>query len=158
MAALEHAPTDRNCLNTVFRGFHPIKGGAGFLDFVPMVHICHAVEDRLNVARDGTVPMDAAAFDDTQQSLDLLVDMLAAVSAGEEPEHAPPALLKSLRDGAAGKAVASAGAHAAPAGGDIDDSEFEALLDSLHGSPSAAPAPAAASKKDRSAPAAGAQA
>jgi two-component system chemotaxis sensor kinase CheA len=158
MVALEHAPTDRNCLNTVFRGFHTIKGGAGFLDFVPMVHICHAVEDRLNVARDGTVPMDAAAFDDTQQSLDLLVDMLAAVSAGEEPEHAPPALLKSLRDGAAGKAVASAGAHAAPAGGDIDDSEFEALLDSLHGSPSAAPAPAAASKKDRSAPAAGAQA
>jgi two-component system chemotaxis sensor kinase CheA len=158
MVALEHAPTDRNCLNTVFRGFHTIKGGAGFLDFVPMVHICHAVEDRLNVARDGTVPMDAAAFDDTQQSLDLLVDMLAAVSAGEEPEHAPPALLKSLRDGAAGKAVASAGAHAAPAGGDIDDSEFEALLDSLHGSPSAAPAPAAASKKDRSAPVAGAQA
>ncbi|MBU8976765.1 chemotaxis protein CheA [Lysobacter sp. MMG2] len=132
MVALEHAPTDRNCLNTVFRGFHTIKGGAGFLDFVPMVHICHAVEDRLNVARDGTVPMDAAAFDDTQQSLDLLVDMLAAVSAGEEPEHAPPALLKSLRDGA--KGIAMSTAKPASANGDIDEDEFEALLDSLHGS------------------------
>ncbi|HEY0503135.1 MAG TPA: chemotaxis protein CheA [Lysobacter sp.] len=102
MVALEHAPTDRNCLNTVFRGFHTIKGGAGFLDFAPMVSICHAVEDRLNVARDGTVPMDATAFDGAQQALDLLVDMLAAVSAGEEPEHAPASLLKSLRDGAKG--------------------------------------------------------
>ncbi len=156
MVALEHAPTDRNCLNTVFRGFHTIKGGAGFLDFVPMVHICHAVEDRLNVARDGTVPMDAAAFDDTQQSLDLLVEMLDAVSAGEEPEHAPPALLKSLRDGAAGKSVTGAGA--APANGDIDDDEFEALLDTLQGSgvPAASPAPTAP-KKPRAAPAANAQ-
>ncbi|RDY65370.1 chemotaxis protein CheA [Lysobacter soli] len=99
MVALEHAHTDRDALNAVFRGFHTIKGGAGFLDFGPMVEICHAVEDRLNVARDGTVPMDAEAFDGAQQSLDLLVDMLAAISNGEEPEHAPPALLKSLRDG-----------------------------------------------------------
>lgn len=102
MVALEHAPADRNCLNTVFRGFHTIKGGAGFLDFVPMVSICHAVEDRLNVARDGTVPMDASAFDDTQQALDLLVDMLAAVSNGEEPVPAPAGLIQSLRDGAKG--------------------------------------------------------
>jgi len=102
MVALEHAHTDRDALNAVFRGFHTIKGGAGFLDFGPMVEICHAVEDRLNVARDGTVPMDADAFDGAQQSLDLLVDMLAAVSNGEEPEHAPPSLLKSLRDGTGG--------------------------------------------------------
>ncbi|WP_206861699.1 chemotaxis protein CheA [Lysobacter changpingensis] len=102
MVALEHAPTDRDALNAVFRGFHTIKGGAGFLDFGPMVEICHAVEDRLNVARDGTVPMDADAFDGAQQSLDLLVDMLAAVSNGEEPEHAPAGLLQSLRDGAKG--------------------------------------------------------
>lgn len=102
MVALEHAPADRDALNAVFRGFHTIKGGAGFLDFGPMVEICHAVEDRLNVARDGTVPMDAAAFDGSQQALDLLVDMLAAVSAGEEPEHAPASLLQSLRDGAKG--------------------------------------------------------
>ncbi|GAA5078735.1 chemotaxis protein CheA [Lysobacter panacisoli] len=139
MVALEHAPADRNCLNTVFRGFHTIKGGAGFLDFAPMVSICHAVEDRLNVARDGTVPMDAAAFDGAQQAVDLLVDMLAAVSNGEEPEHAPPALLKSLRDGAKGFVTqmptisAKPAAKPAHAGSDIDDSEFEALLDQLHG-------------------------
>jgi two-component system chemotaxis sensor kinase CheA len=102
MVALEHAPNDRDCLNTVFRGFHTIKGGAGFLDFAPMVEICHAVEDRLNVARDGTVPMDAAAFDGAQQAVDLVVDMLDCVASGEELPHAPASLLKSLRDGAKG--------------------------------------------------------
>ena len=45
MVALERAPADRECLNAVFRGFHTIKGGAGFLDFTDMVAICHAVED-----------------------------------------------------------------------------------------------------------------
>ena len=54
MVALERAPGDRECLNAVFRGFHTIKGGAGFLDFDPMVAVCHAVEDRLNAARDGS--------------------------------------------------------------------------------------------------------
>jgi two-component system chemotaxis sensor kinase CheA len=165
MVALEHAPTDRDCLNAVFRGFHTIKGGAGFLDFVPMVAICHAVEDRLNVARDGTVPMDATAFDGAQQALDLLVDMLAAVSGGEEPEPAPEALLKSLRDGVKGAVTPSVllpKAAKKPAGDDIDDLDFEALLDNLHGSggapgaPSIAPESAAPRASARAKPAASA--
>ncbi len=145
MVALEHAPTDRDCLNTVFRGFHTIKGGAGFLDFPPMVAICHAVEDRLNVARDGSVPMDAAAFDGAQQAIDLLSDMLHAVAAGVELDPAPAALLKSLRDGAhiatAPSPKPTAAPAVAPTAGDIDDFDFEALLDSLHGAGGAPGAP-----------------
>ena len=97
MVLLEHAPDDHDCLNAVFRGFHTIKGGAGFLDFAAMVTICHAVEDRLNAARTGAAPLDAQAFDGAQQSLDLLVDMLQCVSAGKPPEPAPEALLAALR-------------------------------------------------------------
>lgn len=160
MVALEHAPTDRECLNAVFRGFHTIKGGAGFLDFTPMVAICHAVEDRLNAARTGAAPLDAQAFDGAQQSLDLLVDMLRSVSAGLEPSPAPEPLLAALRAGSsapAPMATSAASAIAAfAAGGDgIDDLDFEALLDSLHGAggvpgevpaataPAPAPSPAA---------------
>src|SRR5690606_13225420 len=167
MVALERAPGDRECLNAVFRGFHTIKGGAGFLDFDPMVAVCHAVEDRLNAARDGSAPLDPEAFDGVQQGIDLLVDMLASISAGAPPQPAPQALLDALRAGAAGTApaparrgapaglrAAAAGpapAPAAAAGDDdsIDDLDFEALLDSLHGvggvpgaQPAAAPAPA----------------
>src|SRR5690606_30329900 len=99
MVALERAPADRECLNAVFRGFHTIKGGAGFLDFTTMVSVCHAVEDRLNAARDGSAPLDAAAFDGVQQGIDLLVDMLHCISGGIEPAPAPEALLdrKSTR-------------------------------------------------------------
>ena len=143
MVLLEHAPDDHDCLNAVFRGFHTIKGGAGFLDFAAMVTICHAVEDRLNAARTGAAPLDAQAFDGAQQSLDLLVDMLQCVSAGKPPEPAPEALLAALRAGAAGSCTAIAApptmainpALAAFATGsdDLDDMDFEALLDSLHG-------------------------
>ena len=134
MVALERSPADRECLNAVFRGFHTIKGGAGFLDFPPMVAICHAVEDRLNAARSGEVPLDAEAFDGAQQSLDLLVDLLDCVAAGEVLMPAPQGLLDALRAGASATATAQADASGPAAGGeDIDDLDFEALLDSLHG-------------------------
>ncbi len=97
MVVLERAPEDRDALNTVFRGFHTIKGGAGFLDFPPMVTLCHAVEDRLDVARNGAMPLDGFAFDGAQQAIDLLADMLdrvaigqplPAVAAGPDRQHA----------------------------------------------------------------------
>lgn len=135
MVALEAAPADRETLNSVFRGFHTIKGGAGFLDFPPMVTICHAVEDRLNLARTGEMPLDAAAFDGAQESLDLLVDMLDCVSAGEPLAAAPPGLIARLRGGVGAADTAPVAATDIAGGSDnLDDLDFEALLDSLHGS------------------------
>ncbi|HSR64422.1 MAG TPA: Hpt domain-containing protein, partial [Xanthomonadaceae bacterium] len=135
MVALEHAPDDREGLNTVFRGFHTVKGGAGFLDFVAMVRLCHAVEERLDVARGGERPLDEAAFDATQQAIDLLADMLDAVAAGEALEMPPAALLDALRLDAtpATRKPAPAAGSATPADPVEDDFDFEALLDSLHG-------------------------
>ncbi|MGV8940465.1 MAG: chemotaxis protein CheA [Lysobacter sp.] len=130
MVALEHAPTDRECLNSVFRGFHTIKGGAGFLDFPAMVALCHGVEDRFDLARNGSLPMDAQAFDGAQQALDLLVDMLDCIAAGEPMPDAPQALIDSMQVSAAPSGVAAAVVES----DDLDDLDFEALLDSLHGS------------------------
>lgn len=154
MVALERAPADRECLNAVFRGFHTIKGGAGFLDFTTMVSVCHAVEDRLNAARDGSAPLDAPAFDGIQQGIDLLVDMLQAICDGVDPSPAPDALLAALRAGASGcgahapapvpVAVAATPSAPAPADDSLDDLDFEALLDSLHGAGAAPGAVAAA--------------
>ena len=138
MVALEHAPDDREGLNTVFRGFHTVKGGAGFLDFVAMVRLCHAVEERLDVARSGQSPLDAAAFDATQQAIDLLADMLDAVAAGEPLVPPPVALLDALRLDAMDAAPPPKPVVAAPPASALgdpveDDFDFEALLDSLHG-------------------------
>jgi len=132
LVALEQMPLDRECLNAVFRGFHTIKGGAGFLDFPPMVTVCHAVEDRLNAAREGSLAMDSTAFDATQQSIDLLADMLDAVAQGRPLPAPSESLIAALH-------IHDAPVAAAPTVNlddlpdNLDDLDFDALLDSLHG-------------------------
>lgn len=131
LVELEQAPQDGELLNAVFRALHTVKGGAGFLALEPMVQLCHHAEDLLNLARNGTVLLDAGTMDALLQTLDLLGEMMGALGAGTPLAMPPAALLQALLPHG-GKAVAVAPAPE-PAGGAIDDSEFEALLDSLYG-------------------------
>ena len=39
---LEQNPDDRDLLNAIFRGFHTVKGGAGFLQLDALVDCCHS--------------------------------------------------------------------------------------------------------------------
>ena len=152
LVTLEQDPSDSGQLNAVFRGFHTLKGGAGFLGIQAMVNLCHAAEETLGLVRAGQAALEPLHFDAAQQSLDWLQRMLDAIGAGEDPPHAPQMLIdqfdvqghavpapKPTNPPAAGAAVAS--------GGDlISDDEFEALLDQLHGdgvpTTVAAPSPA----------------
>ncbi|AXK73516.1 chemotaxis protein CheA [Lysobacter sp. TY2-98] len=134
MVVLERSPEDRDALNTVFRGFHTIKGGAGFLDFPPMVTLCHAVEDRLDVARNGSQPLDAFAFDGAQQAIDLLADMLECVGQGRALPDVPQGLIDSMHVDGRGHAAAAATVIAASDLPDnLDDLDFDSLLDAFHG-------------------------
>lgn len=128
LVSLEQAPQDSDQLNAVFRGYHTLKGGAGFLGVTAMVELCHAAEEALGAARAGQAVLQAHHFDAAQQSLDYLQSMLDAVSSGTEPGYAPPDLIAQFD--------VHGGAVAAPAAGGSDlitDDEFEALLDQLHG-------------------------
>jgi len=149
LVALEQAGDDPEQLNAVFRSFHTLKGGAGFLDITPMVELCHAAEETLGAARAGKTCLQGRHFDAAQQSLDWLQSMLDAVAANATPPSAPAELIAQF---ALDETVV-----AAPAAGDLDapisDDEFEALLDQLHGAaapgsvelpPAAPPAPPAA--------------
>ncbi|HDS1083977.1 MULTISPECIES: chemotaxis protein CheA [Stenotrophomonas] len=134
LVSLEQAPQDSDQLNAVFRGYHTLKGGAGFLGVTAMVELCHAAEEALGAARAGQAVLQAHHFDAAQQSLDYLQAMLDAVSSGTEPGYAPPDLIAQFD--VHGGAVAAPAAAAAPAAGGSDlitDDEFEALLDQLHG-------------------------
>jgi two-component system chemotaxis sensor kinase CheA len=134
MVVLERAPEDRDALNTVFRGFHTIKGGAGFLDFPPMVTLCHAVEDRLDVARNGTMPLDGFAFDGAQQAIDLLADMLECVAAQQPLPTVPQGLIDSMHvDGRAPAPAQAAAMSASDLPEDLGDLDFDSLLDAFHG-------------------------
>ncbi|WP_406231538.1 chemotaxis protein CheA [Isoptericola jiangsuensis] len=136
LVSLEQAPQDNDQLNAVFRGYHTLKGGAGFLGITAMVELCHAAEEALGAARAGQAVLQAHHFDAAQQSLDYLQSMLDAVSSGTEPGYAPPELIAQfdVHGGASPAAGAATAAAPAAAGGDlITDDEFEALLDQLHG-------------------------
>ncbi|MDI9271672.1 chemotaxis protein CheA [Stenotrophomonas sp. PFBMAA-4] len=135
LVSLEQAPQDNDQLNAVFRGYHTLKGGAGFLGITAMVELCHAAEEALGAARAGQAVLQAHHFDAAQQSLDYLQSMLDAVSSGTEPGYAPPELIAQFDvHGGASPTSSAAAATPAAAGSDlITDDEFEALLDQLHG-------------------------
>ncbi|HEY1034424.1 MAG TPA: chemotaxis protein CheA [Pseudoxanthomonas sp.] len=149
LVTLEQDPSDSEQLNAVFRGFHTLKGGAGFLGIQAMVNLCHAAEETLGLVRAGQAALEPHHFDAAQQSLDYLQQMLDAIGAGEEPPHAPQALIDQFDvHGSAPAPAPTAALATAPAVGDlISDDEFEALLDQLHGDAAptqvaaAAPAP-----------------
>ena len=146
---LERSPQDRDLLNAVFRGFHTVKGGAGFLNLTAMVEVCHHAEDVFNVLRQGERQVDATLMDAVLQVLDIVNGQFQRISEGNDPNAADPDLLALLEtyaragDTPGGPAAAPASTGAPPAEaaeGDITDDEFEALLDAASG---AAPAPTA---------------
>ncbi|MFN3965125.1 MAG: chemotaxis protein CheA [Silanimonas lenta] len=124
LVQLEQAADDKGLLNAVFRGFHTIKGGAGFLGLTPMVDLCHALEDAFDKARDGKILLDDDAFDYAQRCLDTLSAQMAALAAGQELPPAEPELIASIKAWASGQAASRparpaaarpvAGASAAP--------------------------------------------
>ena len=171
---LEASPGDAELLNAVFRAFHTVKGGAGFLGLHAMVELCHRAEDLLNEARNGAVILNPGFMDALLESLDLLNDMMRAADAGVPAEPAPRSVLDRLlipgRAGSAPPVALSPAATSAPSvsapsvsspqraydpiedefeamldaarndraptstpSATINDDEFEALLDSLYG-------------------------
>ncbi len=96
LVELESRPDDPELLNAIFRAFHTVKGGAGFLGLEPMVELCHRTEDVFNVLRQGERRVDAELMDTVLKALDGVNEMFARVKAGEEPEPADPALLEAL--------------------------------------------------------------
>jgi len=69
---LEKSPRDSELLNAVFRGFHTVKGGAGFLGLTALVAVCHRAEDVFNTLRQGKRYVDAGLMDVVLVVLDLV--------------------------------------------------------------------------------------
>ncbi len=167
---LEQNPDDRDLLNAVFRSFHTIKGGAGFLSLDPLVTVCHHAEDVFNLLRNGERRADSHLMDTMLRVLDSLNVMFGDLRSGVDPTPADAAVVEDLRRMAKNEDVAGDTATAPPApepepvpepvpepqasapgdamvggGEEITDDEFEALLDTLHGDGAPAPMDAAVS-------------
>lgn len=112
---LEQRPGDKDLLNAIFRGFHTVKGGAGFLQLDAMVECCHKAENLFDLLRNGELSISSELMDVVLQALDAINAMFESVRAGDEPEHAPEVLLQTLANFAEGGAPAAATAAPAPA-------------------------------------------
>jgi len=135
LVELENSPDDSELLNAVFRGFHTIKGGAGFLAIDVMVAICHHTEDIFNMLRNDELTIDNHLMDTVLPVLDVLNDQFDALRSGEEPQGAEQSLLTSLEGiisgDAGGESTTEAVVEATSSSEseDISDDEFEAMLD-----------------------------
>ncbi len=97
LVALERDPKNEELLNSIFRGFHTIKGGAGFLDVGPMVTLCHQAEELFNQLRHGDKQVDAELMDASLAALDGIKNMFAALENGQPAPAASPAVIHTLQ-------------------------------------------------------------
>ncbi|MDL0430055.1 chemotaxis protein CheA [Marinobacter sp. TBZ242] len=157
---LEQHPDDSDLLNAIFRGFHTVKGGAGFLQLDALVNCCHSAENVFDILRNHKRKVDSELMDVVLEALDHVNAMFEQVRHHEEPTPAPDELIAALDALAkpAGQAPETSAAvgqreertadEGSPDedGGDITDDEFEQLLDALQDEKKSAPAPNAGNK------------
>lgn len=172
LVELESSPDDMALLNAIFRGFHTVKGGAGFLQLNELVECCHIAENVFDILRKGERRVDSELMDVVLQALDAVNAMFSQVRERVEPTPATPELLAALArlaEPASADAPSVATEVAAPVAADdefeqmlqaidtpaavesaaaasdeITDDEFESLLDQLHGKGQFSAAPAEA--------------
>ena len=116
---LENRPDDVDLLNAIFRGFHTVKGGAGFLQLEALVELCHVAENVFDVLRNGKLAVTTELMDVVLQSLDTVNEMFAQVNQRVDPTPAEKSLLDALQAlvdgvGSAGAAPVEEPAAAAP--------------------------------------------
>ncbi|TDV34929.1 two-component system chemotaxis sensor kinase CheA [Pseudomonas helmanticensis] len=164
LVELESRPDDADLLNAIFRGFHTVKGGAGFLQLNELVECCHIAENVFDILRKGERRVDAELMDVVLEALDAVNSMFSEVRERAPITAATPELLAALarlaEPQSADEAPASPVAEmieelvAEGDSGDITDNEFEQLLDSLNAVKAEAEAPATAAPAQTAAEAA----
>ncbi|RAI72773.1 chemotaxis protein CheA [Pseudomonas fluorescens] len=154
LVELESRPDDADLLNAIFRGFHTVKGGAGFLQLNELVECCHIAENVFDILRKGERRVDSELMDVVLEALDAVNSMFSEVRERSPITAATPELLAALArlaEPQSADEVASAPVAevieepvAETGSDDITDTEFEQLLDSLNAVKAQAEAPAVA--------------
>ncbi|PKY11222.1 chemotaxis protein CheA [Acidithiobacillus marinus] len=99
---LESDPGNDDVLASVFRAFHTLKGGAGFLEAENLVNWTHHLEDLLDKLRSHTLTVTGPMIDAILRGLDVIDDMLQQLANGEYPAPGPEELSGIIRQLAAG--------------------------------------------------------
>jgi two-component system chemotaxis sensor kinase CheA len=155
---LERTPDDRGLLNDIFRGFHTIKGGAGFLNATELVTLCHRTESLFDKLRNGELGLTPELMDLIMAATRGVRDMFGDLSSSVLPQAAPPELIAALEAAIKGEAAPAAtspapspaanaaAAPSSPAAANADkdkdkgkgEPDWEALHAAVSGEPAAA--------------------
>ncbi|MDO6705173.1 chemotaxis protein CheA [Photobacterium sp. 1_MG-2023] len=93
---LERRPDDTDLLNAIFRGFHTVKGGAGFLAVTPLVDACHGAENIFDLLRTGKRTVTSDLMDVILQALDTINTMFVQLQDRDPIDPAEQTLLDAL--------------------------------------------------------------
>ncbi|MBI3145438.1 MAG: chemotaxis protein CheA [Pseudogulbenkiania sp.] len=96
LVELEKRSEDRALLNDIFRGFHTIKGGAGFLNVAPMVTLCHRTENLFDKLRNAELQLTPEVMDVILEATATVRDMFGTLGQGLMPGDTDSALLSAL--------------------------------------------------------------
>ncbi|QIJ04056.1 chemotaxis protein CheA [Shewanella chilikensis] len=132
LVSLENNPEDTDLLNAIFRGFHTVKGGAGFLGLGPMVDVCHEAENTFDLLRTGKRSVNSELMDIILQALDTINTMFNQTQSGQEQEAADEVLLAKLKLLSSGAPLPSEQAQAeTPAAVETGDESVDELFDGM---------------------------
>ena len=89
LLTLDQDPSNAEAIHAIFRGFHTIKGMAGFLDQDAVRDLAHEVETVLDLARNGQLTITPAVIDRILESKDYLnrcmTELESALASGAPP-------------------------------------------------------------------------
>lgn len=152
LVELENDVDNAELLNSIFRGFHTVKGGAGFLSLGDLVDVCHGAENIFDLLRTGKRSVNAELMDTILSALDTVNDMFVLVQNKEPLVPADANLLAELarlsNPDAAAPVVTEVveqpivNNEDSSSNDEMSEDEFERLLDELHGSGSVSATPA----------------
>ena len=93
---LEAEPGNEEAVAAVFRAFHTIKGGAGFLDATHLVNWAHDLENLLDKLRSRALPVTSARIDAILGGIDVLDTMLQGLAGHQFPGPGPDDLGRTI--------------------------------------------------------------
>jgi two-component system chemotaxis sensor kinase CheA len=102
LLAIESDPHECEALNAVFRGFHTIKGLAGFAELDHIQELAHKAENLLDMGRKGEIELVGPVMDLVFESVDvmkrLVEGVVAALATTGHPAEEPllPGLIARL--------------------------------------------------------------
>jgi two-component system chemotaxis sensor kinase CheA len=112
---LEKRPDDHKLLDGIFRGFHTIKGGAGFLNANELVTLCHLTENLFDKLRNRELALSTELMDVIFAATAEVRKMFGAMQQSVQPEAAPADIIAAMKAVLSGEKLALSAKSVAPA-------------------------------------------